>query len=82
MFIDGDDAWKRLLALTAAFKTAAEVDLTLSEDSPFTEDVLTVLRGSYAREAPSELSRHQGEPEGDDLQADMELVKARFLRSS
>ncbi|MBQ0941992.1 hypothetical protein KAK07_01455 [Ideonella sp. 4Y16] len=81
IFIDGDDAWRRLLALTAAFKAAAEVDLKLLDDSPFTEDVLIVLRGSYEREAPSELSRHQGTSGGDDLQADMELVTTRFLRN-
>jgi hypothetical protein len=79
VFVDGEDAWKRLLALTAAFKAAAEVDLHLLDDSPFTEDVLTALRSSYRREAPAQLRSHRGALEESELQADMQLVTAKFL---
>ena len=82
VLIEGEDAWSRLLALTAAFKAGAEANVKLAGDSPFTEDVLNVLRASYLREAPSELERHRGSMGDEGLQGDMEYVTATFLHGS
>jgi len=78
IFIDGDDPWVRLLALTAVFKTGASKRVRL-EDGLFAEDVLYVLRGSYTKEASQEFSRHAGAPDLEILQNDMEIVKKEYL---
>ena len=82
LFIDGENPWCRVLALTAVFKTAAANGVKLAADSPFTEDVISVLRSSYAREAPSELASHHETAGREGLESDMAIVTKTYLRSS
>ncbi len=81
VFIEGEDAWNRLLAVTAAFKAGEEAKVELIPDSPFTDDVLKVLRTCYLREAPLELARRCGSTDDEDLQGDMAVVTTRFLEA-
>ncbi|WP_148661740.1 hypothetical protein [Roseateles chitosanitabidus] len=79
IFIDGDDPWLQLLALTSTFMVAVEADVNIWEDELFAEDVLGVLRYVYAEWIFESVDKRFDSLLDVGLREDVEVVRSKYV---